>query len=110
MAPREPQHLYLATTGRRTGRPREIEIWFTVHDGRYYVVAEHGERAQWVQNVRAEPRVRVRVGRAVFAARARVVEPRAEAPLVSQVREASERKYGWGDGLVVELAPDPPTS
>lgn len=107
---REPLYLYLTTTGRRTGRAREIEIWFTAHAGRYYVVAEHGERAQWVQNARADPRVRVRVGRAVLAARARVVEVRDEAALVARVRAASEQKYGWGDGLVVELAPDPPTS
>ena len=28
---REPKFLYLTTTGRRTGLPREIEIWFTRH-------------------------------------------------------------------------------
>ena len=31
--------LYLTTIGRRTGLPREIEIWFTERDGRYYVIA-----------------------------------------------------------------------
>src|SRR5438445_328723 len=38
------QYLYLTTTGRRTGRPREIEIWFTQRRGRYYLIAEHRER------------------------------------------------------------------
>jgi len=102
---REPKYLYLTTTGRRSGRPRQIEIWFTRHEGRYYLVAEHGRRAQWVQNLAADPAVRVRVGAQRFRARARVVDHRAEPGLVRAARRRSEAKYGWGDGLVVELAP-----
>lgn len=101
---REPKYLYLTTTGRRSGRPRQIEIWFTRHDGRYYLVAEHGRRAQWVQNLLADPTVRVRVGTRSFRAHARVVNHRVEPALVREVRRRSEAKYGWGDGLVVEIA------
>jgi len=68
-------------------------------------VAEHGERAQWVRNLRAEPAVQVRVGDRSFAARARVVDAGAEPELAQAIRGRSERKYGWGDGLVVELRP-----
>ena len=57
MAHAQSPFLYLTTTGRRTGLPREIEIWFTSRRGRYYLVAEQGERANWVRNIRAEPRV-----------------------------------------------------
>jgi deazaflavin-dependent oxidoreductase (nitroreductase family) len=103
---REAEFLYLTTTGRRSGRPREIEIWFTARDGRYYVVAEHGEAAQWIRNLRADPGVRVRVGDRSFAGWARVVDAEEEPQLAADVRARSERKYGWGDGLVVELAPD----
>jgi deazaflavin-dependent oxidoreductase (nitroreductase family) len=102
----ETPYLYLTTTGRRSGRPREIEIWFTGRGGRYYLVAERGEAAQWVRNLRADPRVRVRVGDRSFDGRARVVDADAEPDLAADVRARSERKYGWGDGLVVELAPD----
>lgn len=105
---REPKFLYLTTTGRRSGRPRQIEIWFTRHEGRYYLVAEHGRRSQWVQNLVAEPAVRVRVGARRFRAQARVVDYRAEPGLTREVRRRSEAKYGWGDGLVVELAPARP--
>jgi len=109
-APRRPaarttQYLYLTTTGRRTGRPREIEIWFTKRGGRYYLVAEHRERAHWVQNLRAAPRVAVRVGRRSFPAHARAVDARSEPELARAVRKLSEKKYGWGNGLVVELDP-----
>jgi hypothetical protein len=34
--------------------------------GRYYVIAEHGERARWVQNLRTRPEVVVRVARRRF--------------------------------------------
>jgi deazaflavin-dependent oxidoreductase (nitroreductase family) len=102
---RTAKYLYLTTTGRRTGRPREIEIWFTQRGGRYYLVAEHRERAQWVKNLRAEPSVAVRVGRRSFAAHARVVDAKAEPELARAASTLSEKKYGWGNGLVVELDP-----
>ena len=103
--PREAQYLYLTTTGRRTGRPREIEIWFTRHEGRLYLVAEHRERTRWVQNLRALSRVTVRLGKRTFPARARVIDARAEPELARAAKALSEKKYGWGDGLAVELTP-----
>lgn len=61
-----------------------------------------------MQNLLADPRVSVRVGAEEFAARARVIDAAAEPDLHDAAQELSERKYGWGDGLVVELAPCPP--
>ena len=99
------EFLYLTTTGRRSGLPREIEIWFTRANGRYYIIAEHGERARWMQNLLADPLVQVRVAGVTFAARARVVAAAAEQPLASAVQALSLEKYGWSDGLIVELEP-----
>jgi deazaflavin-dependent oxidoreductase (nitroreductase family) len=100
------QYLYLTTTGRRTGLPREIEIWFTERDGRFYTIAEHGDRANWVRNIRANPHVRVRVGELQLNATARLVDSEREAELARAVRALSDAKYGWSDGLVAEIAPD----
>ena len=36
---------------------------------------------------------------------ARVVDARSERELARAVKTLSEKKYGWGDGLVVELTP-----
>ena len=102
----DPEFLYLTTTGRHSGQPREIEIWFTARAGRYYVISEHREEAAWVRNLTAEPRVQVRVDARTFPARARVVHESTEPDLATAVQELSERKYGWGEGLVVELTPD----
>ena len=108
MKPGEAEFLYLTTTGRKTGQPREIEIWFTERAGHYYIVAEQLEDTQWVKNVRADPRVQVRVGDVRFDAHARVIERNGEPDLSQAVQDLSEQKYGWGDGLVVEIRPLPP--
>jgi deazaflavin-dependent oxidoreductase (nitroreductase family) len=98
--------LYLTTTGRRTGLAREIEIWFTELGGHFYVIAEHGERANWVRNIRADPRVHVRVGDRRFEGTARPVADEREPELTQAVKALSDVKYGWSDGLIVEITAD----
>jgi deazaflavin-dependent oxidoreductase (nitroreductase family) len=99
--------LYLTTTGRVSGLPRTIEIWFVERAGRYYVVAERREDAQWVKNLERDPAVRFRVGTRDDPGRdatatARVVR---EPELVAAVASLMDAKYGWSDGLVIEIAP-----
>ena len=99
------QYLYLATRGRKSGRLHEIEIWFTHRDGRFFLIAEH-PTSHWVQNVRANPEVQVRVAGNSFTARARAVSRETEPELHRAIADLSRDKYGWGDGLVVELVPE----
>ena len=66
-----------------------------------------------MRNLRANPAVSVRVGTRRLAGRARVVDAATEGELWRDVRARSQAKYGWGDGLVVEIiVPDatPPSS
>ena len=44
----------ITTTGRRTGRPRRIEIWFHYQDGRILITGSPGARG-WYANMRANP-------------------------------------------------------
>jgi deazaflavin-dependent oxidoreductase (nitroreductase family) len=97
-------YLYLTTIGRVTGRPREIEIWFTEHGGRFYLVAER-EGANWVRNIESQPQVKVRVGDAAFNAAALVVHNDREPQLAAAVKALFDAKYGWSDGLIVQLTP-----
>jgi len=99
------EYLYLTTRGRKSGRSREIEIWFTHRDGRFYIIAEYAT-SDWVQNIRTDPAVRVRVGGKTFSARARIILAEKDLDLNRAVHDLSRKKYGWGDGLVVELTPD----
>jgi len=101
----EPQYLYLTTIGRRSGQPREIEIWFGEYAGRYYLIAEHRDQTQWVKNIRHHPRISFRVGRQHFTGTGRIVDEAGEPELWRSVRSLFDQKYGWSDGLVVELAP-----
>ena len=98
-------YLYLTTIGWKSGQAHEIEIWFIVWEGCYYLIAERGERSHWVQNLRRRPAITFRLGNQVFEGTARVVEATQEPALHRQVSALSEEKYGWGDGLVVELTP-----
>lgn len=103
--PADPPFLYLTTIGRASGLQRQIEIWFVRFEGCWYVLAEHFERAQWVRNIRRNPRVRVRVGDQEFDATARVLDPERDADLWQRAQRLSEEKYGWGAGLPVQLRP-----
>jgi len=99
------QYLYLTTTGRKSGKPREIEIWFVEFDGRYYILAEMFHRAQWVKNIMSNGRVRVRLGKRELEATARVLDEELDPANWKKAQELAREKYGWGDGLPVEITP-----
>ncbi|MCK9519554.1 MAG: nitroreductase family deazaflavin-dependent oxidoreductase [Dehalococcoidia bacterium] len=92
-------YCYLTTTGRKSGQPREIEIWFGARGSTLYLLSGGGEAAHWVRNIRAEPRVSVRVGDRTFAARGRVVEPGTDED--TRARDLLVAKYqpGYGSDL-----------
>lgn len=106
--------LYLTTTGRKSALPRRIEIWFVESDGAHYVVSEMRREAGWVKNLERFPRVSFSVGtraapesvRSTTSARARAVDPSAEPDLAKRVSALMDEKYGWSDGLIVELRPE----
>jgi deazaflavin-dependent oxidoreductase (nitroreductase family) len=99
----DEQFLYLTTTGRKTGRAREIEIWFVERGGRIYILAEHGYKAHWVRNILANPSVTIRLAGRRWIATGRLLEPGADAELYTDVQNLARTKYGWGDGLPVEF-------
>ena len=106
--------LYLTTTGRRSGEPRRIEIWFVERAGRFFVVSEMRRDAGWVKNLSREPAVLFSVGtraekgatRATTPARARTLGESEDAELIAEIRRLMDAKYAWSEGLVVELTPD----
>jgi deazaflavin-dependent oxidoreductase (nitroreductase family) len=66
-------YCYLTTTGRVTGNPHTIEIWFALRDENLYLISGGGESADWVRNLLEQPRVRVSITEMSFDATARVV-------------------------------------
>jgi deazaflavin-dependent oxidoreductase (nitroreductase family) len=100
------QFLYLTTTGRTSGLPREIEIWFVEANNKYYILAEKFHDAHWVRNIEKNPRVRVRVGNHIFEATARALDPLQDRGAWQLAQKMEREKYGWGEGLPVEITPD----
>jgi deazaflavin-dependent oxidoreductase (nitroreductase family) len=72
-------YCYLTTTGRRSGRPHRLEIWYAIDGETLFLLAGGGMGSDWVQNLVAEPAVTVEIGRETRAARGRVVDDPAEA-------------------------------
>jgi deazaflavin-dependent oxidoreductase (nitroreductase family) len=97
------QFVYLTTIGRKTGASREIEIWFIEREGRLYILAEHGYKAHWVQNLLANSSATLRFGETKWEATARILDPARDDELFADVRQLARQKYGWGDGLPVEF-------
>jgi deazaflavin-dependent oxidoreductase (nitroreductase family) len=65
--PIEPSHrdalskvrtIDLTTTGRKSGEPRTIEIWWFHVDGRFVITGTPGQR-DWLANVRENPEVTI---------------------------------------------------
>jgi deazaflavin-dependent oxidoreductase (nitroreductase family) len=97
--------LYLTTKGWKTGRHHKIEIWFVSHAGKYYVISERKEKAHWVQNIIHNPKVMFTVNSKSFEGTARTVDKHSEYKLAGEIASLMNSKYGWSDGLIVELTP-----
>jgi F420H(2)-dependent quinone reductase len=96
----------ITTTGRKTGRPRRIELVFHNIGGRIFISGRPGWPRDWIANLRANPEMTFHlkgpIAKADLPARGRVIVE----------REARERALapiaaGWGYdlGLMVASAP-----
>jgi deazaflavin-dependent oxidoreductase (nitroreductase family) len=88
---------YLTTTGRKSGRLHEIEIWFGIRDGTLYLLSGGGDAADWVKNIKKDRRVRVRINSQSAALNARVLRPGTREDAAA--RELLDAKYmDWREG------------
>lgn len=93
------QYCYLTTTGRRTGQPHTIEIWFGIRDGRLFMLSGNRDQSDWVRNLRLNPAVQVRVGNETRAGTARVIEDPEEDALIRRLLAAKYQSWREGDQL-----------
>lgn len=105
------EYCYLTTRGRKTGKPHEIEIWFSVVDNTVYLLSGGGGESDWVKNLRVAPEVTVRIGKFIFTATARIVRDIKEESTVRPLMAAKYQEWTEGgelsdwarDALVVGL-------
>jgi len=104
----EEHYCYLTTTGRITGKPHEIEIWFSCRDNTLYLLSQGMDRSDWVKNLLKNPSVTVRIREQTFQATARLVEDKDEELAARNLHadKYNERKVngslnGWAKSALV---------
>lgn len=65
--------LLLTTTGRKTGLRRVTPLQYEEINGKYFLGAARGLKADWVRNIQADPKVEVRVKSLNFEGKAEVI-------------------------------------
>jgi len=70
----EEDFCYLTTTGRVTGRPHTVEIWFAQHNQTLYILSGGLDQADWVKNSLRHPRVSIKIRETIFEGQARAVK------------------------------------
>lgn len=99
-------YCYVTTTGRTSGRPHTIEIWFGFDEGTVYLLSGGGDASDWVKNVLANPTVGLRLGDRDMICRARIVadpdeDARARGLLLEKYRSRStDDLEEWGQTAV----------
>lgn len=91
------EYCYLTTTGRITGKPHQIEIWFGLHEDSLYLLSGGMDGSDWVKNLLKNPSVTVRIAKHTFTATARVItdeeeDKRARTMLAEKYQEWEEDK------------------
>jgi deazaflavin-dependent oxidoreductase (nitroreductase family) len=90
---KDEQYCYLTTTGRTSGEPREIEIWFGIEGPTLYLMAGGRDKSHWVRNLRKQAVAKVRIAGREYPVRGREVTDPAEDALA---RRLLLQKYSPG--------------
>ena len=96
------EYCYLTTTGRKSGNPHEIEIWFGLNDTTLYLMSGDG-KSDWVKNLLKNPEVTVRIAKQTFNATARIVTDEQEEMLARNML-ADKYKERESDGSLSDWA------
>ena len=93
------EYCYLTTTGRLSGRPHEIEIWFVIREGTLYLLSGGGNGSDWVKNLIKHPSVTVRIANHIFSGTARIVSDPGEDALARPLVAAKYQEWNEDKSL-----------
>ncbi|MFD3484727.1 nitroreductase/quinone reductase family protein [Streptomyces sp. NPDC058665] len=94
---RMPGQVLLETTGRTSGQPRRTPVGGSRVGQEFWLVSEYGDKSQYVRNILADPRVRVRIKGTWYAGTAHPVpedDPRARLKTLPKGNSAMVRLMG----------------
>ncbi|KOT98438.1 MULTISPECIES: nitroreductase family deazaflavin-dependent oxidoreductase [Streptomyces] len=100
---RLPGQTLLETTGRVSGRPRRTPVGGRRTGDSFWLVSEFGERSQYVRNIKADPRVRVRLRGRWYPGTAHLLpddDPLARLRRLPRYNSLAVRAMGVGTGLL----------
>lgn len=92
-----PTQTLLETVGRKSGEPRRTPLGGKRIDKQFWFVSEFGEQSQYVRNIQANPRVRVRLRGRWHSGTAHLVpddDPHARLRELPQVNSFGVRTFG----------------
>jgi deazaflavin-dependent oxidoreductase (nitroreductase family) len=69
----EEDFCYLTTTGRISGRPHTIEIWFALHEQTLYLLSGGRDKSDWVKNALQTPTVQMKINTTILSGTARLI-------------------------------------
>jgi len=90
------EYCYLTTTGRVSGKPHEIEIWFGIQDSTLYLLSGGKDKSDWVKNLMKVSEVSVRIAKQTFAGTARIVNDEKEDTMARYL--LAEKYQEWEAG------------
>ena len=101
----------LTTSGRSSGQPRTVTIWFVHDGGRIYLQAGKEGRTDWYRNLRKHPEVTLDFGTLAVRGRASAVDDAKEVDRVHglfRTKYLTARVSGWlgggfGNGKAVRV-------
>ncbi|MEV6022496.1 nitroreductase family deazaflavin-dependent oxidoreductase [Streptomyces sp. NPDC052036] len=96
---RMPLQTLLETTGRVSGLPRRTPLGGRRIGGSFWLVSEHGEKSQYIRNIQADPRVRVRIRGRWYAGTAHPLpddDARARLRTLPRLNSAAVQALGTG--------------
>ena len=76
---------YLTTTGRVSGRPHTIEIWYVLHGETLFMLSGGLDQSDWVKNLLRDVAVAVKIKERMFHGQARLVKDADEDALARQL-------------------------
>jgi deazaflavin-dependent oxidoreductase (nitroreductase family) len=92
--------VHITTTGRRTGKPHTVEVWFAVNDGKVYLSHE-GEETDWMKNIKSNEQVAFEIGGNGFTGNARYLDDLDEEAWTGKVA-LYEKYYGKASKEVIQ--------
>jgi len=92
--------IHLTSTGRKTGKPRMVELWFAFNGGKVYLSHE-GEETDWMRNIKKNEQVTFEIAGKSFTGKARYLKDSEDKAWIARVA-LYEKYYGKASKEVIE--------